>query len=235
MAGTVFIVEQNTEGEGLNCPRLAGRTMSGGAREEEGRRSRFSNRFTGCSNGSWGGGARREGKERREQGERRERREESERGEGRGEEGQQGRKGKREEKEEGRRKIGEDKGEKEWEREREGGKEKEREDREGEKGRGQGRREGEEVGTGKQGRKEGEGKGTGKENGRGGYLNRYVSCDQESHSTCTKGTLLRVSSSTVLYCTFTHKTGAPHTAAVAGVCIPTGIPPAPGAGLIPGG
>ena len=55
MAGTVFIVEQNTEGEGLNCPRLAGRTMSGGAREEEGRRSRFSNRFTGCNNGSWGG------------------------------------------------------------------------------------------------------------------------------------------------------------------------------------
>ena len=53
VAGTVFIVEQNTEGEGLNWPRLAGRITSGGEREEDGRRSRFSSRFTGCSIGSF--------------------------------------------------------------------------------------------------------------------------------------------------------------------------------------
>ena len=52
MAGTAFIVEQNTAGEGLNCPRLPGRTVSGGVRQEEGRRSRFSRRFTGRSSGS---------------------------------------------------------------------------------------------------------------------------------------------------------------------------------------
>ena len=117
MAGTVFIVEQNTEGEGLNCPRLAGRTMSGGAREEEGRRSRFSKRFTGCSNGSWGGGGeggrRGYGERRREgtEGEGRERREgkERRRRERRGgEEERGGTVG--EEREEGRRKSGEDKG-----------------------------------------------------------------------------------------------------------------------------
>ena len=52
VAGTVFMVQQNTLGSGANFDRLLGRAIAGGVMGEEGRMVRLSIKLTGWRLGS---------------------------------------------------------------------------------------------------------------------------------------------------------------------------------------